>query len=94
MSSETVGEGVTLQQTPLAVTAAPPLDVMAPPQVAVVEVIALRVSVTSSGTDGEGVVVESSLQLAKSVIQTTISTRLIEINDLVMENILISTSPF
>ncbi len=44
-----------LQHTPLAVTGAPPSEVMLPPQVAVVEVMAEMASVVSVGTTAPAV---------------------------------------
>jgi hypothetical protein len=55
--SAIVGSAVVLQQTPLALTAAPPSEVIFPPLVAEVEVIALKAVVETVGTPGVAVVV-------------------------------------
>ena len=64
----TTGPGVVLQQTPRAVIAAPPFDVMMPPDSSVVAVIAVAAVVESVGKDAltTGVIVALSfLQLKK-----------------------------
>ena len=53
-----VGPDVVLQQTPRTVTVAPPSEVMFPPEVAVVDPMALAATVLSTGAVGLAMVVK------------------------------------
>jgi hypothetical protein len=54
--SDMVGSVFVLQQIPLVVIVAPPLDVMVPPEVADVAVMALTIAVVRTGSDTATVV--------------------------------------